>query len=401
MTREPGARALAVVARVAGVLEPARSCHRPDHGVLERALAGQQRAQAHAGLGAGVAHGVEAASPASPRTASQPSSPSSTASPRAASAARSAARSPTALQPRAARPRGRAGRRCGPARRRGRRAARPPRRRCARRPRARATRAARGCRDRARAAGRARSISSRPCGSRPFVGSSSTTSSGECTSACASLTRWRMPVENVPISRRRSSSSPTWKSTSVARSTAMRRGRPRSSPRCTTRSRAVIQLGRHRARACSRCARRSSRPRAAASMPSSRAPCRRRARPGRAAPASASTCRRRWRPAGRSRRRPAPRLTSSSATMFAVALGQAGGGDRRTLGGRCHAGTLDAPVASAPPAGREDRARRAPGGVSPRAGRAGSGPPARARRSPRPGAAAAAARRRRRGPPAR
>ena len=45
------------------------------------------------------------------------------------------------------------------------------------------------------------SISSRPCGSRPFVGSSSTTSSGECTSAWASLTRWRMPVENVPIRR--------------------------------------------------------------------------------------------------------------------------------------------------------------------------------------------------------
>jgi hypothetical protein len=52
-----------------------------------------------------------------------------------------------------------------------------------------------------------------------------------------------MPTENVRISRERSSSRPTWNSTSEARSTATRRGRPRSSPMWTTRSRAVMPIG--------------------------------------------------------------------------------------------------------------------------------------------------------------
>ncbi len=49
------------------------------------------------------------------------------------------------------------------------------------------------------------SISSRPAGSRPLVGSSSSTNFGSWTSAWASLTRCFMPVEYPPIGRYRSS----------------------------------------------------------------------------------------------------------------------------------------------------------------------------------------------------
>ena len=80
------------------------------------------------------------------------------------------------------------------------------------------------------------SISSRPDGSSPFVGSSSTTICGPCTSAWASFTRCFMPVEKPCSGRARSSSRPTWKRISEARSTAARCGRPRSSARCVTRS---------------------------------------------------------------------------------------------------------------------------------------------------------------------
>ena len=45
------------------------------------------------------------------------------------------------------------------------------------------------------------SISSRPCGSRPFVGSSRRSRSGSCTRAWASFTRCFMPVEYVSTSR--------------------------------------------------------------------------------------------------------------------------------------------------------------------------------------------------------
>ena len=147
--------------------------------------------------------------------------------PRARRAARRGRRRRSAAR---CRPRGRAGRRCAPAPRR------DPSRSTTTASQVRSTSSS-TCDENSTRMPRSRerrrtssSISSRPCGSRPLVGSSSTTSSGECTSACASLTRWRMPVENVPIRRRRSSSSPTWKSTSLARSTAMRRGSPRSSP---------------------------------------------------------------------------------------------------------------------------------------------------------------------------
>ncbi len=159
------------------------------------------------------------------------------------------------------------------------------------------------------------SISSRPAGSRPFVGSSSTTRSGACTSACASFTRCFMPVEKVPIRRERSSSSPTWKSTSDARSAAARRGSPRSSAevhdevaRGHLRRQAVV-LG-HVAEPAPQLA-------AVGRVEAEHlhgAGCR--VRRGRAEPASASTCRRRSRRAVRSRerrgrrsRRRAPRPT--------------------------------------------------------------------------------------------
>ena len=90
------------------------------------------------------------------------------------------------------------------------------------------------------------SISSRPAGSSPLVGSSRITSSGEWTIAWARFVRCFMPIEKVRISRERSSSSPTWNSTSDARSTATRRGRPRSSPMWTTKSRAVMPIGQAR-----------------------------------------------------------------------------------------------------------------------------------------------------------
>ena len=70
------------------------------------------------------------------------------------------------------------------------------------------------------------SMSSRPTGSRPAVGSSSSTSSGSPTIACASFVRWRMPVENPPIGRNRASSSPTRSRMSDARWRAARAGQP-------------------------------------------------------------------------------------------------------------------------------------------------------------------------------
>ena len=75
------------------------------------------------------------------------------------------------------------------------------------------------------------SISSRPIGSRPAVGSSRSTSSGSATMAWASLVRWRMPVEKPATGRKRASSRPTRSSTSDARWRAARGGRPLSSPK--------------------------------------------------------------------------------------------------------------------------------------------------------------------------
>ena len=69
-------------------------------------------------------------------------------------------------------------------------------------------------------------MSSRPAGSRPLVGSSSSTSSGSPTIACASFVRCRIPVENSPIGRKRASSSPTRSRMSDARWRAARAGKP-------------------------------------------------------------------------------------------------------------------------------------------------------------------------------
>ncbi len=87
------------------------------------------------------------------------------------------------------------------------------------------------------------SISSRPCGSIPAVGSSRNTSFGSCTIACASFTRCRIPVENPLISRYRSSPSPTWYRTSAARCRASRGGNPLISAMWPTKSAAVVDIG--------------------------------------------------------------------------------------------------------------------------------------------------------------
>ena len=89
------------------------------------------------------------------------------------------------------------------------------------------------------------SISSRPSGSRPAVGSSRRTRAfGSATRAWASLVRWRMPVENPPIGRKRASSSPTRSSTSDARWRVARGGSPAISPSVDTASDADWSSGR-------------------------------------------------------------------------------------------------------------------------------------------------------------
>ena len=65
-------------------------------------------------------------------------------------------------------------------------------------------------------------------GSRPEVGSSSTSSSGLPTSADASATLRAMPLENPPTGRFATSSSPTIASSSRVRRAASRRGREQS-----------------------------------------------------------------------------------------------------------------------------------------------------------------------------
>ena len=87
------------------------------------------------------------------------------------------------------------------------------------------------------------SISLRCTGSRPSVGSSSSTSFGSEAMAWASFTRWRWPVDIVPRVRRRSSPSPTSHRVSEARLRASLRGRPCTSARCRTKSTARISSG--------------------------------------------------------------------------------------------------------------------------------------------------------------
>ena len=87
------------------------------------------------------------------------------------------------------------------------------------------------------------SISLRCVGSKPDVGSSSSTNSGSEAIACASLTRWRCPVDMVPSVRVRSSPSPTSHRLSEARVRASLRGRPRTCDRWRTKSTARISSG--------------------------------------------------------------------------------------------------------------------------------------------------------------
>ena len=142
------------------------------------------------------------------------------------------------------------------------------------------------------------SISSRPTGSRPAVGSSSRTSSGSATRAWASLVRWRMPVEKPPTGRNRASSRPTRSSTSEARWRAARAGSPASSPKVATRSAAVWSSGQavvlghvaEPAADADRVVGHGGRP------PRS---CPRSGASGRASAGTASSCRRRWRRRGR------------------------------------------------------------------------------------------------------
>ena len=87
------------------------------------------------------------------------------------------------------------------------------------------------------------SISLRCTGSRPSVGSSSSTRRGSEAMAWASFTRWRWPVDMVPRARSRSSPSPTSHRASEARVRASLRGRPRTSARWRTKSMARISSG--------------------------------------------------------------------------------------------------------------------------------------------------------------
>ena len=87
------------------------------------------------------------------------------------------------------------------------------------------------------------SMSVRCIGSRPSVGSSKITSSGWCATAWASFTRWRWPVDMVPMGRKRSSPRPTSQSVSLARCVAATFGSPCSRAMCATKSAAVMSPG--------------------------------------------------------------------------------------------------------------------------------------------------------------
>ena len=174
------------------------------------------------------------------------------------------------------------------------------------------------------------SMSSRPAGSRPLVGSSSSTSSGSPTIACASFVRWRMPVENSPIGRKRASSSPTRSRMSEARWRAARAGKPAqlAERRRRRRPRSDRAAG-SRARACSRAApaRRSDRARRRGRTPrcGPRSDARARAAGGRS-----SSCPRRSRRRGRCARA-APRCSGRRAPSCpdsASSVRRCGGGIR-------------------------------------------------------------------------
>ena len=71
-------------------------------------------------------------------------------------------------------------------------------------------------------------MSSRWTGSRPSVGSSSSSRAGSWARAAASFTRWRCPVDMVPTARKRSSPRPTCQSASLARAGGVRGGAGRA-----------------------------------------------------------------------------------------------------------------------------------------------------------------------------
>ena len=130
----------------------------------------------------------------------------------------------------------RAARRASRWRRPGRRRGSPPRRRPARPPRAGATTAARRCRTRCRSGGSARASGRAAPGRGRRWARRAAPAAGSWAIAWASFTRWRCPVDIVPIGRKRSSPRPTSHSASLARLVASRRGRPWSSAMWRTRS---------------------------------------------------------------------------------------------------------------------------------------------------------------------
>ena len=147
------------------------------------------------------------------------------------------------------------------------------------------------------------------------MGSSSTTSSGEWTSAWASLARCFMPVEKVRIRRERSSSRPTWNSTSrgpqhgVAARQPAQLGHVDHQVAGRHVERQAVELG-HVAQPPPHVGGVAGRVDARAPRPG-----RRPGAPARGPPSSASTCRRRWRRAGRSRGASRATVTSSSAVI--------------------------------------------------------------------------------------
>ena len=180
------------------------------------------------------------------------------------------------------------------------------------------------------------SISSRPSGSRPAVGSSSSTSSGSPTSAWASLVRWRMPVEKPPMGRNRASSRPTRSSTSDARWRAARGGQAAQlAEGADDVGGASGRAGGSRARACSRAA--AAHPDGVARPRRCRTPrCSPVARvaAARASSGTAWSCPRRWPRRGRR----CPRGTSTSRWSVAVTDGyrlvRPRGAQQRRLGHR-------------------------------------------------------------------
>ena len=90
-----------------------------------------------------------------------------------------------------------------------------------------------------------RATSCRPMGSKPFIGSSSTSNSGRCNKAWPSLTRCFMPLEYWPMRRSQCSrGSLTWSSTASARAAASLGATPESKASPCNQSLGLSSLGR-------------------------------------------------------------------------------------------------------------------------------------------------------------